>query len=264
MGEPPAPRRASQEGATLLELLVALVLGSILLGSAVGMLGMLTRAAERAMDRWDRSEAVRTVWVVAERELRPGMPGRDWWVTAEGALELRAFRGFARVCGPEAEPGVHPVAWRGDRLPVADRDSLLVLGGDGGWRRAALVRWREAAATDPEDPDGDGADDGTGCGGVPGERTGWMRWSGAGSEPPVMVRLFERGVYSFQDGAFRYARDASPRQPLTPAIFGPGSRFIAEPGGVAVEMRFDGSPPGSGTTGTTPLTIRLGFPEQEA
>lgn len=220
-------------GFSLIELLVALVLAGVLAGSAAGILTTLARSTERSVDRWDRLEAMRTVWVTTERELRSGRAGRDWRVTAGGVLDLRAFRGFARICGGAVEPGLYPVAWRGERLPLEGRDSLLVLGRDGGWRAAGLERWSEAAATEA-------GGDPTGCAAGTGERSGWMSWSGAGSEVPVLVRLFERGAYSFHAGAFRYARGAAGRQPLTPELFGDASRYVhGGPAGVEVLMGFD-------------------------
>ena len=208
-------------GFTLLELLVVMVLTGLLAGSIYSLLSTLSRGVAQGMDRWDRMEAERTVWISVERDLRPGLHGRDWEVTPDGVLRLRAFRGIARICGGATSPGVYPVAWRGDRLPVPDRDSLLVLAGDGGWRAAGLTDWR---------------DDEDACTGLGGERTGWMEWSGAGSHPPILLRLFERGSYSFHAGAFRYARGGGLRQPLTPELFGAGSRFQTEHEGVVVLM----------------------------
>jgi hypothetical protein len=226
----PGARRA---GISLVELLVVLVLSGVLLGSALGLLSSLMRGVDRATVRWDRMEAARTVWVTVEREVRAGRPGRDWRIGSDGVLALRAFRGFARVCGSPSETGAHPAAWRGDRLPVPDRDSLLVLGADGGWRAGALTRWSEGEV---------------GCTPEPGEREGWMEWTGGDPVPPVLVRGFEPGGYSFHQGAFRYARGGGPRQPLTPEIFGPESRFLGGGGGVAAELDWDplGGSPGEG------------------
>lgn len=236
-GHPPPGRR---NGMTLVELLVALVLGGVLLGSAFTLLSGLAGATRLALERWDRMEALRTVWVTVERELRPGVPGRDWKVTTEDELALRSFRGIARICGPGTEPGEYRVAWRGERLPVADRDSVVVLGRDGGWRSALLVRWID--------------DDG--CSTLPGEIPGRMAWTGAGSEPPVLVRLFVRGAYSLRAGAFRYRRGAAGRQPLTPEVFDDGSRFLALPSGVAAQVDFL---PTAGSDGSGARSTRLRF-----
>lgn len=212
-------------GVTLVELLVAMVLGTVLLGGAVTLLGTLSRATRQAVARWDNMEAVRTVWVTTERELRPGVRDRDWEVTDGGVLRLRAFRGLARVCGAAVEPGVYPVLWRGDRQPVPDQDSVVVLGADGGWRQAALTAWLAGGP----------------CLEAEGERSGRMAWEGAGSEPPVLVRVFERGAYSFYRGAFRYERGAAGRQPLTPEVFEDEVRYEADSLGVIVTA---GLPPG--------------------
>lgn len=211
-----------------MELLVGLTLAGILLGSAVSLMGTLSRAVGEGMARWDYLEAVRTVWVTTERELRPGVPGRDWDVGADGVLRLRAFRGLGRVCGTGGEPGIHPVAWRGERLPVPGADSLLILGRDGGWRTAALEAWSEAESSS--------GGDATGCGADETERSGWMQWEGAGSEPPVLVRGFERGAYSIQAGAFRYARGEGGRQPLTPEIVASAEGYRRVGDGLVVEL----------------------------
>ncbi len=227
-------------GVTLLELLVVLVLGGILMGSALSLLSTVASGVAKGMERWDRLEATRTVWVTLERELRPGLEGRDWRVGPDGTLSLRAFRGFARICGPPGEPGRYPVAWRGERLPVPDRDSLLVLGRDGGWRSAALSVWSEGEV---------------GCAPTGGEREGWMAWVGAGSETPVLVRLFERGSYSVHAGAFRYQRGAAGRQPLTPEVFGQGSRIHRGP--EAVEAELVPRPPPRQLNGGRPPSTRV-------
>jgi len=210
-----------RQGVTLLELLLVLVLSALLLGSSLSILGGLSRAVALGVDRWDRMEAVRTVWVTLERELRPGRPGIDWQVDPDGTLHLRAFRGFARACGAPDAAGSVPVAWRGERLPVPDRDSLVVLGGDGTWRPALLTRWREAEV---------------GCRAGAGEREGWMAWYPAAAEEVVLARGFESGRYLIGDGAFRYARGGAGRQPLTPTVFATGSGFGAASGGLRVHL----------------------------
>jgi prepilin-type N-terminal cleavage/methylation domain-containing protein len=254
MPPPPGPWRDSSTGGqgegrggfTLVEMLVVMVLMGLLLGSAFSLLASVSGSVTRGMERWDRLEAVRTVWVSVERDLRPGLADRDWWVTPGGVLQLRAFRGFARICGPAGEPGLFPAVWRGDRLPVPQRDSVLVLGEDGGWRGGSLTRWTEAQV---------------GCDPAPGEREGWVSWSGAGGEPPVLIRLFERGAYSFHQGAFRYERGNAGRQPLTPELFGPGSRFQAEKFGVSVEWTYPEGPGTLEATAVDPLTFRVGHEE---
>lgn len=241
------PRSGSPDGwktrgVTLLELLLVLVLGGILLGSALSLLSTAASAVASGTERWDRLEAARTVWVTLERELRPGLEGRDWRVEADGSLSLRAFRGFARICGPSGEPGRHPVAWRGERLPVPDRDSLLVLGQDGGWRVAGLSLWSEGAV---------------GCAPTPGEREGWMAWVGAGSEPPVLVRLFEKGSYSLHAGAFRYQRGAAGRQPLTPELFGDASGILRRAEEIEAELVPRRAPAGGGVGAPPSTRVRI-------
>ena len=210
-----------RRGVTLVELLLVLVLSGLLLGSALAILGTLSRASALSMDRWDRLEAIRTVWVTLEKELRPGRPDADWRVDSDGTLRLRGFRGFARACGVPDASGSVPVAWRGERLPVADRDSVLVLDVEGRWSAARLTRWREAEV---------------GCLPGEGEREGWMSWHPTPAESVILVRLFEAGRYTLTDGAFRYARGGGGRQPLTPEVFVAGSGFEALPDGLLVHL----------------------------
>jgi len=205
------------------ELLVALTLGGWILGGVVVFLIGSVRWADRVSDRAEALELARTVWMILDAEVRPGIPGRDWTLTSERALELRAYRGVARVCGQEDNRWA--VAHRGLRAPDPDRDSVLVLGMDGGWRAADL--------------EGSWAGGGS-CALDPGEEARLMRWSGSGDVDPVLVRVFERGRYSLEDGSFRYRRGAGGRQPLTPDRVGAGSRFDPEPPGFRIVLELDG------------------------
>lgn len=206
-----------------MELLIALTLATVVLAGVVGFLLASVRWTDRTSARAEALELVRTVWVVLDEEIRPGLPGRDWRLTSDRAVELRAFRGVGRVCGLEG--GRWAVAYRGIRAPDPNRDSLLVLGRDGGWRGALL----EGAWTG-----------GVGCELDPGESARLLTWTGGGDEEPVLVRSFESGRYSLEEGAFRYRRGAGGRQPLTPERVGPSSRFEAEAPGIRVRLEVRG------------------------
>lgn len=171
--------------------------------------------------------------MILDEEVRAGLPGRDWAVTSERSVELRAFRGSARICGVEG--GRWAVAYRGLRLPDAERDSVLVLGMDGGWRAADLEgSWSG----------------GTLCELDPGERARLLAWSELEAPEPVLVRVFERGRYSLEDRSFRYRRGEGGRQPLTPDRVGEASRFEPDPDGFRVWLEVVGH-------GPAPLTSRL-------
>lgn len=222
---PPGSRR----GALLLEALISLVLGVLVLGAFCGVLLSTLRWSRTLAGRSEALEVVRTTWGVLDQELRPGMVGRDWTPATGPVIALRAFRGVGRVC-PGGGGGEWTVAYRGRRSPDPGRDSLLVLGSDGGWRTFPL----SAAYTVPPQP---------GCPPLPGEamqRWGWPQ--GASSPSPVITRLFEAGEYHLADGALRYSRGGGGRQPLTPERLGAESGFRALNDGVEVRIEFPGNP----------------------
>jgi hypothetical protein len=206
------------------ELLVALTLAILVLSGAVGFVVASLRWTDRVAARAEALEIARSIWMILDEELRPGLPGRDWRLESEQAIELRAFRGVARVCGQDG--GRWAVAWRGARAPDPARDSVLVLGTDGGWRAAPLNgSWSG----------------GQGCVLLPGEAARLLDWSGAVDPIPVLVRIFESGRYSLEDGAFRYRRGGGGRQPLTPERVGPSSRFEVDGPGLRVVLEIDGA-----------------------
>jgi len=216
-----------RRGALAVELLLALLLGLFVMGAFVGVAVGVLRATSALWSRAEALEVVRTVWVVLDEELRPGVFGRDWQLPGRGeAVSLRAFRGVARVCTDqaEAEGAGRTVAVRGRRAADPSRDSLLVLGADGGWRAFGLDRVAP----------------GSGCAPDPGEVIQRWSWDQAGAPSPVLLRYFERGEYHLADGALRYRRGNAGRQPLTPERLAESSGFHPVPGGVEVELTIDG------------------------
>lgn len=205
--------RVPVRGFSLVELLVALTLGSVLVAAGWSVLRRQTAAAAAARDLSDRLEVVRTVRTVLDEELRAGLPGRDWSVSGGDSVHLRAYRGVALGCPGSAGGDEDEVLVRylGMRLPEPEKDSLLVLDEHGGWGTASL----EARVPAP---------DSTGGCGAPG--TGWRveRWSAPGVPRPLRVaRLFERGGYHLADGALRYRSGRGGRQPLTPELLDDGA-----------------------------------------
>jgi len=189
--------------------------------------------------RWHRSltiraeglEVARTVWGVLEEELGAARQGRDWAVDSAGGLDLRAFRGFGRVC-PGPGGGGLTVAFRGERLPEPTRDSALVLREDGEWTSAPIV-----SVTSTSGP--------SGCAVRAGESA--LRVVGLPEAGPaaVLVRFFERGSYHLADLAFRYRRGGGGRQPLTSERIGSGSGFSVA--GDALEVTLEVLSPDSGS-----------------
>ena len=134
----PTVRTSSRRGGLLVEMIVGLSIGAALLTT---LATFVTSSVQ-----WHRSIVVPGGGASRSRA-RSGRcskknwgraPGRDWVVDSAGALDLRAFRGFGRVC-PGLGGGGLTVAFRGERLPEPIRDSALVLREDGEWTSAPLV-----------------------------------------------------------------------------------------------------------------------------
>ena len=88
----------SGAGTLLLELVLALALGALVLTSLGALVSVGVRWTRSLADRVEGLEVVRTVWVVTEEELRIGRPSVDWWLDDAGAIQLRSFQGFGRIC----------------------------------------------------------------------------------------------------------------------------------------------------------------------
>jgi len=201
------------KGTTLLEML--LVLGLLLwVVHGAWKVGIVHRKAGAAVAR--RAEALETVRTLAwllPQEISMGRSGVDWWTGGQDSLSLRAFRGTAMVLPGSGSGRELTICYRGIRAPDPEKDSLLVLGADGGWRARDLVdripRSRECL------PHGMGREEVWTLDALPGD--------------PVMARLFERGSYHFNGGALRYRRGEGGRQPLTPERIESG-RFLGTEG----------------------------------
>jgi hypothetical protein len=231
-----ASRATSRAGHTLAELVVGLLLASLVGAAVVALLHASSRAVVDLVGRSEASELRTTVAALLHAETSIGRPGEDWALEGEAALRLRAFRGYGLPCLPPL-PGVDlpdllPVVRLGDRAPDPARDSVLVVTTRGRRLVADLV-WVGPGVGGAE---GDcPAPTGTWTGPVA-ER--WrLAWGGGGTGPHegvVLLRLFERGRYSLEDGAFRYRQGMGGRQPLTPEVLPAGSRFTLDPRGQAV------------------------------
>lgn len=218
-------------GAGVVELVVALVLLALVVQGLWTVFATQRRSAEDLRFRSELLDADRIVRVVLGAEVRAGVPRRDWWVSAPGVLEVRAFRGWGVVCPGGVDGNAAVVAYRGLRDPDPDKDSVLVLGGSGAWTVAALVsrvRLDEGCA---------------GAGGaLPADGASLERWTLSALPPhPVLFRWFERGSYHLTDGSLRYRRGAGGRQPLTPPVLDPGvSGLDTDPSGTVVRLRLGG------------------------
>ena len=207
--------RNESRGATLLDALLAVLLGSLLLTAALRVLVGVQGGTLALVARSDRLQAVRLTEAVA----RIDGPGRAGGESGE-SLEVQAFRGTGVAC----PVGGGLVVVRGVRLPDPRKDSVRILGDDGRWRGHRLV----SAEHRPEEE----------CPvSGPGRRQRWTM-DPEPEMPWVAGRYFERGSYHLADGALRYRRGRGGRQPLTPELLHPESRFVSTPWGLRAELRF--------------------------
>jgi hypothetical protein len=213
----------SRRGGLLVEMIVALSMGAALLTALATFVTSSVRWHRAIASRAEGLEVARTVWAVLEEELGPARRGRDWILDSAGVLDLRAFRAFGRVCPGAGGAGL-TVAFRGERLPEAVRDSVLVLLEDGTWTTAPVAS--VGATSSPP-----------GCLIRPGESALSVVGPLEVGPAPVLLRFFERGSYHLADLSFRYRRGGGGRQPLTAERIGPGSGFSVE--GDSLEVTLD-------------------------
>jgi hypothetical protein len=210
-------------GYTLVEALVALLLLTVVLQAAWGVTAVHARAAYRLFKRAELLEASRVSGWVLREEMRSGAPGVDWFA-GEDSISLRAFRALGTTCVSASEPGTLVVEVQGLRAADPSKDSVLVLWPDGQWRAHALLDRRMGMPCEG----GDGVTE---------------RWQiDAPQAGGLLVRLYERGSYHVSDGAFRYRRGRSGRQPLTPRVLGPGSGLTVRGGSGVLILEPDRDP----------------------
>lgn len=201
VGSPRARARAGARlGASVPEMVVALLVGLLLVQLALVTLARIRSAQARLAQRTDALVALRVARHLLRAELRVGEPGRDWHFV-DDSLALRAFRGTALVCPARPSADELLVRYAGLRGPDPAKDSLLLVTERGDVEVRALAG--VAASNDP-------------CGAAASGPSG--RWR-LDREPPadvVLARLFEHGSYHLSASALRYRRGLSGRQPLTP------------------------------------------------
>lgn len=189
-----------ERGISLLETLMVLLLLGLVAQGGWTVLARHRVAAANVGARAEGLETVRTIaWLLPE-ELSGGLPDEDWWANGTDSLELRAFRGVGLVKGGVGGDDWVRVCFRGVRSPNPEKDSVLLLGGDGRWKAHGLLR---RVKTDEA------------CSGLGG---GWEEDWSLSPEPgdAILGRVFERGSYHLVNGALRYKRGEGGRQPLTP------------------------------------------------
>ena len=217
------------EGASLVEVLVALVLGLFVLHlghATLGALGDARRSLERRVDLLTAERVARTV---LRGELRHGVGERDWHATAD-SIGLRAYRG---VCSVDAERGRAVVTYRGDRRPSPVKDSLEVLDSRGRLIHRRLDRVRSVTPM---------------CSGLgPDEVALEVGVEGTLPGDALLLRPFESGSYHLHGAALRYRVGRGGRQPLTPEVWEDAhTRFLV--GDAAIGVRLTPRRPGRAHT----------------
>jgi hypothetical protein len=201
--------RRACAGTSLPEAIVALTVGLLVLQLGLATLARFRTAQADLAARSDELVALRISRHVLRRELRHGLPGRDWTADAD-SLSLRAFRGTAIVCASDSVAAEMVVSYSGDRAPDPAKDSVLLLTADGRLSVRALAGTGVAP---------------TPCTGPTAGVAARWRLDLGGPTGVVVARLFERGSYHLSGAALRYRRGTSGRQPLTPEVWSNASAW---------------------------------------
>jgi len=210
-----------RRGFTLIETLVALLLGLLLATLALRAISDVRKVAGMLARRGEALDALRTARHVMSRELRAGGPLVLAGAPASDSVGLRALRGMALACPGSVAGAEWVVVADGERAPDPDKDSTWILSSDGVPAVLAIVRSDPAAPCPVLGPGGA------------------MRWTMSADLPrdPALALYFERGSYHLSGAALRYRRGDAGRQPLTPEVLrAPPSRFEGWGGSVAVRL----------------------------
>ena len=213
-------------GFVLAEAIVAGTLLLLVVQVAWWATAVQSLVATRVVEGARMLDETRLIHQVLATEIRHGEPGGDWMVD-RGDLNLRAFRGIGFTCRTQPADG-WGVAVAGYRYPDSDKDSVLVLSGDGRWRPSALVRRTRQAGLD--------------CQQLAGFSTEVWILDPPPSRPLAAI-YFERGAYRVSSDAFRYRRGQGGWQPLTGTGIAAGSSVLLAAGARGLEARVDWEDP---------------------
>jgi hypothetical protein len=202
------------------EIIVALLLGLLVVHLGLNTLSRLDAARTRIAARTDALVALRVTRHVVRRETRYGVGGEDWAVGGD-SLALRAFRGVAVVCRNDPSTAELLVSYHGDRAPDPRKDSLVLVTGEGG----RVVRALTSTTAPP-----------IRCEGLEAGADAVWRLDAAAPAGTTLAMLFERGSYHLSGSALRYRRGAGGRQPLTPEVLAPSTRWTASANWVGIEL----------------------------
>jgi hypothetical protein len=185
-----------RRGHSVLEVLVALTLGAMVLGAALGLLHGVTHLGRATNARTLRSETLRVVAEVLRAETRWLQPALDVRAWAADSLALRAFRAAGSVCVQNPD-GTGLLGMDGLRTPDAAKDSILILRAPDQELGARLL------SADPR----------------PGPCAGHSRAYLIRASAPLQsgdpILIFESGMYYLSQRALRYRLGSEGRQPLT-------------------------------------------------
>lgn len=230
------PRGGIPRGATLVELVLVLGLFSLVLGGLARFAAGHGRIARTQLEATRFAEAVRASRVILQGEVR-AVSGHDITAIGPDSMRLRAFRGGGAVCSVEgARLGV---LYRGHRLPDPAKDSVVVI-------TALGEQYRAVAQVG-----------GAVCGGE-----GLLLVLDAPiASDPLFALGFETGAYHLADGALRYRRGQSGRQPLVEAILRT-SDFRLPAGAIAFDVAPspDSLPTMAGGASVTATLLNTGPP----
>ncbi|MGB1657485.1 MAG: PulJ/GspJ family protein [Longimicrobiales bacterium] len=205
-------------GVTLLEALVAVVIGTVLVTLAGRTLLHAMAVSRDAVVRDDRLVARRIARLTLRSELAALGPG-EARSSGGDSLRLRAVRGTGRICLIESDGVV--VDLQAGRSPEPDKDSLELIGSLGAVYAVDLI----GTAVEPD-----------ACGATTRGRPTRLRSSGRVDSDVIFVRLFETGSYHLDRGALRYRRGRGGRQPLTPEVWDGTSSLLLDPPWIRVSL----------------------------
>jgi len=209
--------QVGSRGTSVVEVLVALLLGLVLGALSLALLGRQRSVQAALSERMTLVGTARAVRHIVGTELRREWDSLDFVLHEPDSITLRAYRGIARVCAVQSSNRLL-VAVEGLRLPDPAKDSVVFLTADGGVRTAAVLSIDSG--------------EGAACAARPG-RVRTLLVSDTVPTGVVLARYFERGSYHLSGRALRYRRGMAGRQPLTPeSLRTPGSGFSARGGGV--------------------------------
>lgn len=196
--------RVRQAGVSVMEAMVALLLGAFVVHLGLSTVLSLQRQQERSSRRLEALLASRVASTVLRGELERGRPGRDWSVGPD-SVALRAFRGTGVICELGLAAGEIAVAYVGDRLPDPAKDSVEIIDSEGSLAHFDLLDSKPLSRP---------------CI-VASTAEALLEWRVDGTVPSdaVVARVFEVGSYHLVGSALRYRIGAGGRQPLTPEVW---------------------------------------------